>query len=180
MGIQMSKFIEIMRLFLIGATAISLSTISHFFIRRTWKKLNIITGIILIILWLFFSIYTVICSWCSKTIFVFYKRLYNIFFYNTVVFFENCGVAAENNRLENMLCLLIFLQKRGFSLKLGKTNLISSIIKMQKEHNMESIIYVGMDVHKDSYSICCYNSKEDRYYYEKKILAESKRVIKYL
>ena len=45
---------------------------------------------------------------------------------------------------------------------------------------MESIIYVGMDVHKDSYSVCCYKSKEDRYYYEKKILAESKRVIKYL
>ena len=45
---------------------------------------------------------------------------------------------------------------------------------------MESIIYVGMDVHKDSYSICCYKSKEDRYYSEKKILAESKRVIKYL
>ncbi len=45
---------------------------------------------------------------------------------------------------------------------------------------MESIIYVGMDVHKDSYSVCCYKSNEDRYYYEKKILAESKRVIKYL
>ena len=45
---------------------------------------------------------------------------------------------------------------------------------------MESIIYVGMDVHKDSYSVCFYKSKEDRYYYEKKILAESKRVIKYL
>ena len=51
---------------------------------------------------------------------------------------------------------------------------------MQKEHNMESIIYVGMDVHKDSYSICCYKSNEDKYYYEKKIIAESKRVIRYL
>ena len=45
---------------------------------------------------------------------------------------------------------------------------------------MESIIYVGMDVHKDSYSICCYKSNEDKYYYEKKIIAESKRVIRYL
>ena len=51
---------------------------------------------------------------------------------------------------------------------------------MQKEHNMESIIYVGMDVHKDNYSICCYKASEDRFYYEKSILAESKRVIKYL
>lgn len=45
---------------------------------------------------------------------------------------------------------------------------------------MESIIYVGMDVHKDNYSICCYKASEDRFYYEKSILAESKRVIKYL
>ena len=51
---------------------------------------------------------------------------------------------------------------------------------MQKEHNMESIIYVGMDVHKDSYSICCYKADEDRFYYEKKVNAESKRVLKYL
>lgn len=58
----MNDFIEIMRLFLIGAFAITLTTISHFFIRRTWKKLNIITGIVLIILWLFFSIYIVFIS----------------------------------------------------------------------------------------------------------------------
>ena len=51
---------------------------------------------------------------------------------------------------------------------------------MQKEHNMESIIYVGMDVHKDSYSVCCYKAREDKFYYEKKILSESKRVIRYL
>ena len=51
---------------------------------------------------------------------------------------------------------------------------------MQKEHNMESIVYVGIDVHKDSYSICCYKSREDRFYYEKKLKAESKPVIKYL
>ena len=45
---------------------------------------------------------------------------------------------------------------------------------------MESIVYVGMDVHKDSYSICCYKAKEDKFYYEKKVKAETKRVIKYL
>ena len=45
---------------------------------------------------------------------------------------------------------------------------------------MESIIYVGMDVHKDSYSVCCYKAREDKFYYEKKILSESKRVIRYL
>ena len=56
MDFQINKFIEIMSLFLIGAAAISLSTLSHFFIRKTWNKLNIVTGIVLIILWLFFSI----------------------------------------------------------------------------------------------------------------------------
>ena len=45
---------------------------------------------------------------------------------------------------------------------------------------MESIVYVGMDVHKDSYSICCYKSAEDRFYYDKTIRSESKIVIKYL
>ncbi len=45
---------------------------------------------------------------------------------------------------------------------------------------MESIVYVGMDVHKDSYSICCYKSREDKFFYDKKIVSESKRVIKYL
>ena len=60
MGFQMSKFLEIMKLFLIGATAISLTTLSHFFVRKTWKRLNIITGIVLIVFWLIFSIYAVL------------------------------------------------------------------------------------------------------------------------
>ena len=58
----MSEFAEIMKLFLTGALAISLSTLSHFFIRKVGTKFNIITGIVLIILWLFFSIYVVIFS----------------------------------------------------------------------------------------------------------------------
>ena len=36
-------------------------------------------------------------------------------------------------RQDNMLCLLIFLQKRGFSLKLGKTNLTKALPKCKKE-----------------------------------------------
>ena len=45
---------------------------------------------------------------------------------------------------------------------------------------MEIIIYVGMDVHKDTYSVCCYKSCEDRNYYEKKMKATSSNIIKYL
>ena len=37
------------------------------------------------------------------------------------------------NALDNMLCLLIFLQKRGFSLKLSKTNLTKALPKCKKE-----------------------------------------------
>ena len=84
-------------------------------------------------------------------------------------------------RLDNMLCLLIFLQKRGFSLKLGKIKLNQKHYQNAKRrHNMEIIIYVGMDVHKDSYSLCCYDSRTDRYLYEHKMKATTANVIKYL
>ena len=45
---------------------------------------------------------------------------------------------------------------------------------------MESIIYVGIDVHKDTYSVCCYDPRSDRYLYEHKIKAMTKTVLKYL
>ena len=28
---------------------------------------------------------------------------------------------------------------------------------------MEIIIYVGMDVHKETYSVCCYDPRTDKY-----------------
>ena len=62
MDFQMNKFIEIMRLFLIGAVAISLFTLSRFIYRRTWEKLDTFIEIVLIILWLFFSIYVVLSN----------------------------------------------------------------------------------------------------------------------
>ena len=80
-----------------------------------------------------------------------------------------------------MLCLLIFLQKRGFSLKLGKIKLNQKHYQNAKRrHNMEIIIYVGMDVHKDSYSLCCYDPRSDRYLYEHKMKSTTANVIKYL
>ena len=45
---------------------------------------------------------------------------------------------------------------------------------------MEIIIYVGMDVHKDSYSLCCYDPRSDRYLYEHKLKSTTANVIKYL
>jgi len=52
--------------------------------------------------------------------------------------------------------------------------------KCKRRHNMESIIYVGMDVHKDTYSICCYDPKTDRYLYEHKMKSTTANVLKYL
>ena len=45
---------------------------------------------------------------------------------------------------------------------------------------MESILYVGMDVHKDTNSVCAYDAKNDRNIYEHKMKANSKNVVKYL
>lgn len=45
---------------------------------------------------------------------------------------------------------------------------------------MESIIYVGMDVHKETYSLCCYEPKTDRYLYEARMNSKTSNVLKYL
>ena len=50
----------------------------------------------------------------------------------------------------------------------------------KRRHNMESIIYVGMDVHKETYSVCCYDPRTDRYLYEHKMKSTTSNVLKYL
>lgn len=45
---------------------------------------------------------------------------------------------------------------------------------------METIIYVGADVHKDTYSLCCFTVKEKQLFGETTIPADSALVIKYL
>lgn len=45
---------------------------------------------------------------------------------------------------------------------------------------MESIIYVGMDVHKDTYSLCCYDFRNNEIFSEMKTKATTKHVTKYL
>lgn len=78
-----------------------------------------------------------------------------------------------------MLCLLI-LQKRGFSFKLEDKLNSKHYQNAKRRHNMEIIIYVGIDVHKDTYSICCYDARTDRYLYEHKMKATTANVLKYL
>ena len=77
-----------------------------------------------------------------------------------------------------MLCLLV-LQKHGFCFKM-ETNQKRHYRNAKRRHNMESIIYVGMDVHKETYSLCCYDPRTDRYLYEHKMKAATGNVLKYL
>lgn len=43
-----------------------------------------------------------------------------------------------------------------------------------------SIVYIGMDVHKNSYTLCCYNHADDEVKFVQKINSEIKYVIKYI
>ena len=45
---------------------------------------------------------------------------------------------------------------------------------------MNSVVYVGMDVHKESYTMCCYTFEEDKIQYQQKIKSDYKQVLKYL
>ena len=45
---------------------------------------------------------------------------------------------------------------------------------------MNSIVYVGMDVHKESYTICCYTFEEDKIQYQQRLDPDYKMVLKYL
>ena len=45
---------------------------------------------------------------------------------------------------------------------------------------MESLIYVGMDVHKDTYSLCCYTPGDGNFFAETTVDADARLVKKYL
>jgi transposase len=45
---------------------------------------------------------------------------------------------------------------------------------------MNSIIYVGMDVHKESYTLCCYSIDEDKAFYQQKVDPDYRLVLKYM
>ncbi len=45
---------------------------------------------------------------------------------------------------------------------------------------MNSIVYIGMDVHKESYNLCCYRFEEDKLQYHQKIAPDYRQVLKYL
>lgn len=90
------------------------------------------------------------------------------------------------NALDNMLCPPV-CRNVDLAAKWRKRKPKKSITKMQRRrHNMESItqktkvLHVGIDTHKDTNSVCCYDAETDEYKYEHKTKAENANVIKYL
>ncbi len=45
---------------------------------------------------------------------------------------------------------------------------------------MNSVVYVGMDVHKESYTMCCYTFEADKVQFQQKIKSDYRMVLKYL
>ena len=45
---------------------------------------------------------------------------------------------------------------------------------------MNSILYVGMDVHKENYTLCCYSFDEDELRYKQTVAPDYKMILKYL
>jgi transposase len=45
---------------------------------------------------------------------------------------------------------------------------------------MKSILYIGMDVHKENYTLCCYSFDEDKLQYQQTVSPDYKMVLKYL
>lgn len=49
-----------------------------------------------------------------------------------------------------------------------------------KVTTMTSKVYVGMDVHKESYTLCCYSFATDKLEYKQKIAPDYKMVLRYI
>lgn len=45
---------------------------------------------------------------------------------------------------------------------------------------MNSIVYVGMDVHKEQYTLCCYSYETDKVKYKQTMPSDYKLVLKYM
>ncbi len=45
---------------------------------------------------------------------------------------------------------------------------------------MNSIVYVEMDVHKESFTVCCYTFDTDKIQYQQKLAPDYKLVLKYI
>jgi len=58
--------------------------------------------------------------------------------------------------------------------------MVTGITAYKRRPHMNSIVYVGMDVHKESYTVCCYSFDKDEVLYKQKLPADYKLILKYL
>lgn len=58
--------------------------------------------------------------------------------------------------------------------------MVTGITAYNRRPHMNSIVYVGMDVHKESYTICCYSFDKDEVMYKQKMSADYKLILKYI
>jgi len=58
--------------------------------------------------------------------------------------------------------------------------MVTGITAYKKEATMNSIVYIGMDVHKESFTVCCYTFDADKIQYQQKMEPDYKLVLKYI
>jgi len=58
--------------------------------------------------------------------------------------------------------------------------MVTGITAYKKEATMSSIVYVGLDVHKESFTVCCYTFDADAVQYQQKLAPDYKLVLKYI
>jgi len=57
--------------------------------------------------------------------------------------------------------------------------MVTGITVYNGRPHMNTIVYVGMDVHKESYTLCCYSYDTDKVEYKQTVLADYKLILKY-
>ena len=58
--------------------------------------------------------------------------------------------------------------------------MVTGITAYNKEATMNTIVYIGMDVHKESYTLCCYCYDTDKVEYKQTIPSDYKLILKYM
>ena len=58
--------------------------------------------------------------------------------------------------------------------------MVTGITAYKRRPHMNTIVYVGMDVHKESYTLCCYCYDTDRVEYKQTIPSDYKLILKYM
>jgi transposase len=58
--------------------------------------------------------------------------------------------------------------------------MVTGITAYKKEASMNTIVYIGMDVHKESYTLCCYCYDTDKVEYKQTIPSDYRLILKYM